>query len=166
MCPRLHLVVLDEHIFAPFSISACRVWARGARRSLWFLPGDLFRVPSTPLSFRREAARNRATVPGIVPEVVLRRSCDVHAFVVDDGAAEKSYEEIVDLVARGSGSGAVLAFRPSEDARARMRALLPKSKTDALTEDEQAELDRFGELERLMQLVKARARRLSRTVDP
>jgi hypothetical protein len=82
------------------------------------------------------------------------------------GAAEKSYDEIVDLFASGSGTGAVLAFRPSEDAQARMRELLSKSKSGALTDDEQAELDRFGELERLMQLVKARARRLSRTVDP
>ena len=82
------------------------------------------------------------------------------------GAAEKSYEEIVDLFARGGGSGAVLAFRPSEDAQARMRELLSKSKTSALADDEQAELDRFAELERLMQLVKARARRLSRSVDP
>ena len=47
-----------------------------------------------------------------------------------------------------------------------MRELLSKSKSGALTDDDQAELDRFAELERLMQLVKARARRLSRPVDP
>lgn len=77
------------------------------------------------------------------------------------GAAEKSYDEIVDLFARGEGSGAVLAFRPSEEAVARMRDLLTRAKDGALSDDEQAELDRFSELERLMQLVKARARRLS-----
>jgi hypothetical protein len=82
------------------------------------------------------------------------------------GAAEKSYEEIVDLFARGGGSGAVLAFRPSEEAQARMRELLAGSKERTLSEDEQAELERFAELERLMQLVKARARRLSRAVEP
>ena len=76
------------------------------------------------------------------------------------GAAEKSYDEVVDLFARGGGSGAVLAFRPSPDAQARLRDLLASSKERVLTEEEQAELDRFVELERLMQLVKARARRL------
>jgi hypothetical protein len=78
------------------------------------------------------------------------------------GAAEKSYEEIVDLFARGGGAGAVLAFRPSAEAKARVQELLARSKQgSALSEDEQAELDRFGELEHLMQLVKVRARRFA-----
>lgn len=77
------------------------------------------------------------------------------------GAAEKSYEEIVDLFARGGGSGAVLAFRPSDEASMRVRDLLTRAKDGALSDDEQLELDRYSELERLMQLVKARARRLS-----
>ncbi len=77
------------------------------------------------------------------------------------GAAEKSYDEIVDLFARGGGSGAVLAFRPSEEASARVRDLLTRAKDGPLPDDEQAELERYSELERLMQLVKARARRFS-----
>lgn len=77
------------------------------------------------------------------------------------GAAQRSYDEIVDVLARGGGAGAVLAFRPSAEAQARVRDLLARSKAGSLTDDEQAELDRFEEIERLMQLVKARARRLS-----
>ena len=77
------------------------------------------------------------------------------------GAAEKSYDEIVDLFARGGGAGAVLAFRPSAEAKARVQELLERSKRDGLSVDEQAELDRFGELEHLMQLVKVRARRFA-----
>jgi hypothetical protein len=77
------------------------------------------------------------------------------------GAAQKSYDEIVDVLARGGGAGTVLAFRPSAEAQARVQDLLARSKACALTDDEQAELDRFEEIERLMQLVKARARRLS-----
>jgi Holliday junction resolvase len=76
-------------------------------------------------------------------------------------AAEKSYDEIVDLFARGGGAGAVLAFRPSAEAKARVQELLERSKRDGLSVDEQAELDRFGELEHLMQLVKVRARRFA-----
>jgi hypothetical protein len=44
------------------------------------------------------------------------------------GEAEKSYDEIVDLFARGGGAGAVLAFRPSAEAKARVQELLERSK--------------------------------------
>jgi hypothetical protein len=77
------------------------------------------------------------------------------------GAEQRSYDEMIDVFARGGGAGSVLAFRPSAEAQARVRDLLTRSKDGTLTDDEQAELDRFGELEHLMQLVKARARRLS-----
>lgn len=77
------------------------------------------------------------------------------------GAAEKSYEEIVDLFARAGGSGAVLAFRPSDEAQARLRDLFARGKDAGLSAEERADLERFSELERLVQLVKARAPRLS-----
>lgn len=70
---------------------------------------------------------------------------------------DKIYDEIVDLFARGTTSAEVLAFRPSEKTQERVRELLLLSKSDELTEEEAQELDRFGELEHLMQLVKARA---------
>jgi hypothetical protein len=69
---------------------------------------------------------------------------------------QKSYDEIVDLFARTS-SAEVLAFRPSLDSQERVRYLLERNKSGELTQDEAAELERFGELEHLMQLVKARA---------
>ena len=72
-------------------------------------------------------------------------------------AAQKSYEEIIDLFARGSTTSQVLAFHPSRETQERVRYLLARNKTGILTEDEAAELERFGELEHLMQLVKARA---------
>ncbi len=74
------------------------------------------------------------------------------------GLAQKSYDEIVDLFARGTSSAEVLAFRPSLESQERVRYSLERNKSDELTEDEAEELDRFGELEHLMQLVKARAR--------
>lgn len=72
-------------------------------------------------------------------------------------AAQKSYNEIIDLFARGATPDQILAFRPSPAARERAQYLLARSKADELPHDEAAELDRFGELEHLMQLVKARA---------
>jgi hypothetical protein len=76
-------------------------------------------------------------------------------------ATQRSYDEIIDVLARGGGPGTVLAFRPSAEAQARVRDLLARNNAGTLTDEERAELDRFGELEQLMQLVKARARRLS-----
>ena len=69
----------------------------------------------------------------------------------------KSYDEIVDLFARGASSAEVLAFRPSQETQERVRDLLERNAAAELTEHEAAELERFGELEHLMQLVKARA---------
>jgi hypothetical protein len=70
---------------------------------------------------------------------------------------QKSYDEIVDLFARTS-SAEVPAFRPSFESQERVRYLLERNESGELTEDEAAEMERFGELEHLMQLVKARAR--------
>ncbi len=72
-------------------------------------------------------------------------------------STQKAYDEIVDLFARGTTSADILAFRPSRQAQQRVRYLLARKKADALSDEESAELDRFGELEHLMQLVKARA---------
>lgn len=76
-------------------------------------------------------------------------------------AAQRSYDEIIDLFARGGGVAAVLAFRPSEASVARVRELMARSKEGSLSDEERAEFDRFVEVERLMQLVKARARQLT-----
>ena len=72
-------------------------------------------------------------------------------------AERKCYDEIVDLFARGASPAEVLAFRPSPETQERVRDLLERNAGDELTDEEAAELQRFGELEHLMQLVKARA---------
>jgi len=78
-------------------------------------------------------------------------------------AGQKSYDEIVDLFARGASSAEVLAFRPSHETQERVRELLERNAAAELTEDEAAELARFGQLEHLMQLVKARAQEYLKT---
>ncbi|MEX0704510.1 MAG: hypothetical protein WD069_20580 [Planctomycetales bacterium] len=72
--------------------------------------------------------------------------------------AEKAYDEIVDLFARGTPPAETVKFRPSRKAQSRARDLLSRSKSGELTPEEAAELDRLGDLEHLVQLVKARAR--------
>ncbi len=70
----------------------------------------------------------------------------------------KAYEEIVDFIASGSSPDEVVAFRPSEEARARVYELVGREKTSSLNREETAELDRYLQLEHLMRLAKARAR--------
>jgi hypothetical protein len=72
--------------------------------------------------------------------------------------AEKAYGEVVDLFARGTTSIEIVGFKPSPESQERARYLLDRSKSDQLTEEETAELERLGQVESLMQLVKARAR--------
>jgi hypothetical protein len=71
---------------------------------------------------------------------------------------EKTYDEIVELFARGSSPAEVLRFHPSRASQERARYLLQQNKVGKLTEDEAAELERLEQLEQLVQLVKARAR--------
>ena len=78
-------------------------------------------------------------------------------------AEQKSYDEIIDLFARGASPAEVLAFRPSEEVQERVRFLLERNAADELTEEEAAELERFGELEDFMQLVKIRAQEYLKT---
>ena|SRR5215217_1588301 len=78
-------------------------------------------------------------------------------------AERQSYDEIVDLFARGASSAEVLAFRPSQKTQQRVRDLLERNAANELTEAEAVELERFGELEHLMQLVKARAQEYLKT---
>ena len=74
------------------------------------------------------------------------------------GIAQKSYDEMVDLFARGTPPAELLAFRPSEESQNRIRYLLDRNRGGELTPDEAQELERLGEIEHLMQLVKARAK--------
>lgn len=71
----------------------------------------------------------------------------------------KAYEEVIDFIASGTSPGSVIAFRPSETAKQRVWDLLHKEKTSGLSLDERSELDHYMQLEHLMRLAKARARR-------
>ena len=68
-----------------------------------------------------------------------------------------AFDEIVELFARGSSPEQIVRFRPSRTAQQRAHYLLERNKSGNLTEDEVDELERLGQLEHLVQLVKARA---------
>jgi hypothetical protein len=69
-----------------------------------------------------------------------------------------AYEEVIDFIAAGSSSAAVVGFHPSDAAKQRVADLLSREKEDGLTPDERSELDHYLQLEHLMRLAKARAR--------
>ena len=71
----------------------------------------------------------------------------------------KAYEEIVDFIAAGSSPRNVVAFRPSEEARQRVWDLIDREKTSGLSKEELSELEHYGQLEHIMRLAKARAKR-------
>ena len=71
----------------------------------------------------------------------------------------RAYQEIAELIA-ATCPEQIIAFRPSDGVQDRVDELVTRSKVDALSADEQAELDRFMQLEHLMRLAKARARQL------
>lgn len=70
-----------------------------------------------------------------------------------------AYEEIIDFIASGTTPSTIIAFQPSEAARERVADLIHREKTAGLTEEETAELNHYMQLEHLMRLAKARARR-------
>ncbi len=80
--------------------------------------------------------------------------------------ALKAYEEVVDLIARGSDPGRVVAFHPSEETQARVEALISREKSSGLTAEEKSELDHYLLIEHLMRLAKARARQYLSTSQP
>jgi hypothetical protein len=75
----------------------------------------------------------------------------------------KSYDEIIDLLARGASSAEIVAFQLSEDTQERVRSLLERNSADELTAEEASELDLLGEVGQVMQLVKLRAQEYLKT---
>jgi len=71
----------------------------------------------------------------------------------------RAYDEIVDFIASGSTPDDVAAWRPSKKSLERVARLLEREKTGALSPDEQSELNHYLEIEHLMRLAKARARK-------
>lgn len=71
----------------------------------------------------------------------------------------RAYDEIVDFIAAGSSPDEVANFRVSEETRTHVEDLIRREKTAGLTPDEAAELEHYLQLEHVMRLAKAEARR-------
>jgi hypothetical protein len=71
----------------------------------------------------------------------------------------RAYDELVDFIAAGPSSESVASFQPSEASRQQVLDLLAREKSTGLTPEETSELDYYLQIEHLMRLAKARARR-------
>ncbi len=69
------------------------------------------------------------------------------------------YQEVVEFLASSPPPEAILTFHPSDKAQQRVVELLDKNKTGLLSAEEQAELDQYENLDFMMTLVKAEARK-------
>ena len=70
-----------------------------------------------------------------------------------------AYQEIVDFIAAGTTPQSLVALQPSQAAKDRVANLIHQEKTTGLTVEETTELTHYLQLEHLMRLAKARARR-------
>jgi len=73
-----------------------------------------------------------------------------------DGA--KSYDEIIDFIARGTTPESVIAFRPSDALQCRVADLTERARTGSISPEERSELEDCLQLEHIMIMAKARAR--------
>ena len=69
------------------------------------------------------------------------------------------YDEIVEFIASGASSQSVVEFVPSEELRDRVTKLIESEKASELSVDERSELDHYLQIEHIMRLAKARARK-------
>jgi hypothetical protein len=74
-------------------------------------------------------------------------------------AASPVYLELIDFIVSGTTPGALLRFRPSEANQRRVSQLIEGQHTGTLSAEETSELDDFVQVEHLLIMAKAQARR-------
>ncbi|MGH9583458.1 MAG: hypothetical protein ACRD4O_11025 [Bryobacteraceae bacterium] len=74
-------------------------------------------------------------------------------------AANPAYLELIDFLAEGTTPEALIAFRPSPAVQERVSNLIARDQGGCLSEAEKQELVDFLQLEHLMIMAKAQARR-------
>jgi len=76
----------------------------------------------------------------------------------DDGSGQL-ITKLSKFIAAGTTPETVISFRPSETVRQRVATLVERSKDGIISPEEQSELEDYLQLEHIMIMAKARARR-------
>ncbi len=74
----------------------------------------------------------------------------------------RAYNEIVDFIASGTTPEAVANFCASDESKNRVEELIAREKVAELSAEERSELDHYFEIEHIMRLAKAKARKLTK----
>jgi hypothetical protein len=124
---------------------------------------DLTVQVSQAVAERLEPARDR--LPALLQQIAQALPSD--AVLADlslnlgqSPTASPAYIEVLDFLITSPSPRELLAFKVSPATQNRLGDLLEKNREEGLTELEQAELDAFEQIEHVMILLKARARRL------
>jgi hypothetical protein len=72
--------------------------------------------------------------------------------------ATRVYEEVIDFLASGASPEEIIAYTPSDGAKARVWELIQRKKASELSPEGDEELAVYAQLEHIMRLAKARAR--------
>ncbi len=80
---------------------------------------------------------------------------------MNESAALHAYDEVVSFFASAPDREAIANFRLSQATVERVRTLLLKKSAGTLTAEEEEELDECVQLDRLMMLIRSRARQQS-----
>jgi hypothetical protein len=72
----------------------------------------------------------------------------------------KVYDEFIDFIAAGSNPETVVAYKPSDEVKKRAWNLLTREQEGTLSSEEASELAYYVQLEHILRLAKARARKL------
>lgn len=72
----------------------------------------------------------------------------------------RAYTDVVDFIASGTTPQTVASFCPSSESKDRVADLIAREKTFELTTEERSELDHYLQVEHIMRLAKAKARKL------
>ena len=78
----------------------------------------------------------------------------------ENASASPAYAEVLDFLISSPSAQGIVDFKVSAQTQSRLHDLLEKNRESTLTDLEQAELDAFEQIEHLVVLLKARARRL------
>jgi hypothetical protein len=117
-------------------------------------------IPDT-LAQRLESLQDR--LPELLSQLVKvlspsTISAERLSLVAQPTDAMLAYEEVLEFLLNRPTHEAVVAFKVSPAAQARIRALFEKNREVTLNAEETVELDLYEQLEHLMMLLKAKAR--------
>jgi len=97
-------------------------------------------------------------LPALLYETLKSGAGEKTAGLLKSGALHPAYREMFDFLRSGPTPAEIIAHRPAAELQDRVARLLERNREEGLTNEEEAELDGYEQVDDLMSLLKARAR--------